>query len=398
MVVRPAQLTADLADFTGRAGQVKALSELLSGAGQRPGVVPVGVLTGPGGVGKTSLAVHVAHLVRDRFPDGQLVVRLGGAGPNPAEPGQVLSRFLRDLGIDSATEPAGEAERSAQFRSMLAGRRVLILLDDARDNAQVAPLIPGTSGCAVIVTSRNPLSDVPGARQVPLTALTGDQALKLLSRIIGASRMRAGEQAAAAVTELCAGLPLALRIAGSRLAARPHWRIEDLAGRLANATARLDELAIGDLSVRASFDVSYGNLPHKDAAVPPARAFRLLSLWAGPDTGVPGAAALFGSTVPAAEQALPLPRPARRVCRRARPRGGISGRDRRRHQAAAGLVPAQRGRRGPGHGAGCPYRSAGGVSGGRSAVRPGRFRRCRRVAEGRTAESACRGADDRRAQ
>jgi DNA-binding SARP family transcriptional activator/predicted negative regulator of RcsB-dependent stress response len=304
MVVRPAHLTADLADFTGREDQVKALTGLLGGAGQRPGVVPVGVVTGPGGVGKTSLAVHVAHLVRDSFPDGQLVVRLGGAGANPAEPGQVLARFLRDLGADSGSEPAGEAERSAQFRSMLAGRRVLILLDDARDSAQVAPLLPGTSGCAVIVTSRNPLSDVPGARQVPLAAFTSDQALVLLSRIIGGSRMRAGEQAAAAVAALCAGLPLALRIAGSRLAARPHWRIEDLAGRLANAAERLDELATGDLSVRASFDVSYGNLPQKAALVPPAQAFRLLSLWAGPDTGVPAAAALFGSTVPAAEKAL----------------------------------------------------------------------------------------------
>jgi DNA-binding SARP family transcriptional activator len=303
-LIRPAQLAADLGDFTGRAEQVSVLSELARSAGKRPGVVPVCVLTGPGGIGKTSLAIHAGHTVRDCFPDGQLFVRLGGSGPRPAEPGQVLSRFLRDLGADPAQIPVGVTARAAQFRSILAGRRVLIVLDDARDGAQIAPLLPGVAGCAVIVTSRNPLADAPAARRLQLASLASDQAIELLSKIIGSGRLRAEAPAAARVAELCAGLPLALRIAGSRLAARPHWRIEDLAGRLAGAAARLDELAVGDLSVRASFAVSYANLPAKAEPFPPARAFRLLGLWEGADTGVPAAAALFGVAVPVAEQAL----------------------------------------------------------------------------------------------
>ena len=165
----------------------------------------------------------------------------------------------------------------------------------------VAPLLPGAAGCAVIVTSRNPLADLPGARRLPLAALTSGQALELLSRIIGADRVRA-EASAAAVAELCAGLPLALRIAGSRVAARPHWWVKDLAERLAGAAARLDELTVGDLSVRASFAVSYANLRAGPAAITPARAFRLLGLWGGPDISTPAAAALSGVDAAAARR------------------------------------------------------------------------------------------------
>ena len=303
-VIRPAQLPADLADFTGRNDQVEALTGVLNSAGHQPGVVPVAVITGPGGVGKTTLALHVAHEVRNLFPDGQLVVRLGGASPSPAQPAAVLSRFLRDLGADPARISGGEAERAAQYRSILAGRRVLVLLDDARDSPQVQSLLPGTSGCAVILTSRGPLADLPGGRQVPLAAYPGDQALDLLSAIIGADRVAAEPQAAGSVATLCAGLPLALRIAGSRLATRPHWRIADLAGRLTDTTGRLDELTVGELSVRASFDVSYANLPTPAAGIMPARAFRLLALWTGPDTSTPAAAALLGVSVPAAGRVL----------------------------------------------------------------------------------------------
>jgi tetratricopeptide (TPR) repeat protein len=304
VIVRPAQLPADLGDFTGRIVQVRLLADVTDSTWQRPGVVPVCVVTGLGGIGKTSLAVHAAHQIRDRFPDGQLYARLGGASARPAAPEEVLGRFLRDLGIDPAQIPIGEPERAARVRSLLAERRVLILLDDARDSGQVAPLLPGAAGCAVIVTSRNPLADLPGARRLPLDALTSGQALELLSRIIGADRVRAEAPAATAVAELCAGLPLALRIAGSRLAARPHWRVKDLAERLEGAAARLDELAVGDLSVRATFAVSYANLRAGLAGITPARAFRLLGLWSGPDISTPAAAALSGVNAAAAEHAL----------------------------------------------------------------------------------------------
>jgi DNA-binding SARP family transcriptional activator len=302
--VRPAQLPADLADFTGRADEVALLTGLAGGAWQQPGVVPVCVVTGPGGIGKTSLAVHAAHRVRDRFPDGELYVRLGGSAGRLAEPGQVLGRFLRDLGVDPAQISAGEPERAAWFRSVLAGRRMLILLDDARDSSQVAPLLPGAAGCMVVVTSRSPLADLPGACRLPLETLASAEALELLSRITGAPRLRAEAGSAAKVAELCAGLPLALRIAGARLAARPHWKVKDLADRLAATTARLDELTVGDLSVRASFAASYARLRADPGGLAPARAFRLLGLWAGPDISTHAAAALFGVDPPAAEHAL----------------------------------------------------------------------------------------------
>jgi DNA-binding SARP family transcriptional activator len=302
--VRPAQLPADTDDFTGRADQVALLTGLADAAGQpsgAPGRVPVCVVTGPAGIGKTSLAVHAAHQIRDRFPDGQLYARLGAGGAR--HPGQVLRGFLRGLGADPARIPPGEPERAALFRSMLAGRRMLIVLDDARDSGHIASLLPGTAGCAVIVTSRDPLADLPGARRLKLGAMTSGQALELLSRIIGDDRVRAEARAAAEVAGLCAGLPLAVRIAGSRLAARPHWRIEDLAARL-TGPGRLDELAVGRLSVRASFAASYASLRGDPARITPARAFRLLGLWEGPDISPPAAAALFGVDVAAAEKAL----------------------------------------------------------------------------------------------
>jgi len=302
--VRPAQLPADLGDFTGRADEVTLLTGLAGGAWQQPGMVPVCVVTGPGGIGKTGLAVHVAHQVRDCFPDGELFARLGGSAGRLAEPGQVLGRFLRDLDVDPAQIPAGEPERAAWFRSVLAGRRVLILLDDVRDSSQVTPLLPGAAGCAVVVTSRSPLADLPGACRLPLEVLANAEALELLSRIAGAPRLRAEAGSAAKVAEMCAGLPLALRIAGARLAARPHWKVKDLADRLADTTARLDELTVGDLSVRASFAASYARLRADPGGLAPARAFRLLGLWAGPDISTHAAAALLGVDPSAAEHAL----------------------------------------------------------------------------------------------
>lgn len=300
----PAQLPADLADFTGRNDQVAMLAEAAGTAVSHSGVVPLCVVTGPGGIGKTTLAVHASHEIKDRFPDGQLYARLWAPGSRPIPPGQVLGRFLRSLGAGPEQIPAESLERAATFRSMLSGRRVLIVLDDAWDACQVRSLLPGTAGCAVMITSRNPLADLPGARRFRLAALSHDQALELLARIVGAERLRAEADAARRIADLCAGLPLALRIAGSRLATRPQWRVDDLATRLADAAARLDELTVGDLSVRTTFAVSYASLPDDLTGKKSAHAFRLLGLWAGPDFSSEAAAALLGVDVMTAENVL----------------------------------------------------------------------------------------------
>ena len=170
--------------------------------------------------------------------------------------------------------------------------------------ATTSTLMPGTAGSAVIVTSRDHLIDLQGATRLSLVSLNTAQSLELLSEIIGADRVKAETQAAKTVAELCVGLPLALRIAGSRLATRPHWRIADLAVRLADSTDRLDELSVGDLSVRATFAVSYTNVRSCPELIASARAFRLLGLWPGPDISTPAAAAVFGVDLSTAEQAL----------------------------------------------------------------------------------------------
>jgi Cdc6-like AAA superfamily ATPase len=176
-------LPADVVDFTGRDEQVERLAELLSHAGEAessdPGAVRIAVVAGTGGLGKTSLAVHAAHRVRGSFPDGQLYVDLLGATPNPVPPGDVLARFLRDLGVDGRDIGVDEAERSARYRTTLAGRRMLVVLDNARDAAQVRPLLPGTASSAVLVTTRSRMPDLASTRLVDLNVLDDDDALKL---------------------------------------------------------------------------------------------------------------------------------------------------------------------------------------------------------------------------
>ncbi|WMX46551.1 BTAD domain-containing putative transcriptional regulator [Streptomyces roseicoloratus] len=285
-VARPAQLPATVPDFTGRAGFVRELGLRLATA--EGSVMAVSALAGIGGVGKTTLAVHVAHEARPHFPDGQLYVDLQGAGSRAAAPEAVLGAFLRALGTPDSAIPDSLDERAALYRSTLDGRRVLVLLDNARDAAQIRPLLPGTAGCAALVTSRIRMVDLAGAHLVDLDVMSPDEALQLFTRIVGEERVRAEREAALDVVAACGFLPLAIRIAASRLAARRTWTVSVLAAKLADERRRLDELQAGDLAVKATFELGYGQLEPAQA-----RAFRLLGLADGPDISLAAAAAVL---------------------------------------------------------------------------------------------------------
>ncbi|MFF1811535.1 BTAD domain-containing putative transcriptional regulator [Streptomyces sp. NPDC058251] len=295
--VLPAQLPATVPDFTGRTSFVAELSDVLASAEGR--VMAVSALAGIGGVGKTTLAVHVAHQARGAFPDGQLYVDLQGAGSRAAEPETVLGAFLRALGTADSAIPDSLEERSALYRSVLDGRRVLVLLDNARDAAQVRPLLPGTEGCAALVTSRMRMVDLAGAHLVDLDVMSPEEALLLFTRIVGEERVASEREAALDVVAACGFLPLAIRIAASRLAARRTWTVSVLAAKLADERRRLDELQAGDLAVKATFELGYGQLEPAQA-----RAFRLLGLADGPDISLAAAAAVLDLPAESTEDLL----------------------------------------------------------------------------------------------
>lgn len=245
------QLPAPPPDFTGRVIAIEALARRMPAS-----AMAVTVLTGPPGAGKTALAVQAAHLASDEFPDGQLYVGFGGHRER-REPLDVLGELLRSLGVPAATVPAAMAERAALYRSVLAGRRVLVLADDVTTAAQVRPLLPGSPGCAVLVTSSSRLSDLEGAGNLEVGALTQDEAVAFLHKIVGDSRLVAESSAVAAIVTACGGLPLALRIAGARLAANQSLRPLDLAAAMASPGGLIAELAIGDLSVASRLDQAW---------------------------------------------------------------------------------------------------------------------------------------------
>jgi DNA-binding SARP family transcriptional activator len=268
----PFQLPAAPADFTGRRAELYRLLGALARAGDHPGV-PVVAISGSPGIGKTALALYAAHQARGRFPDGQLWVQLAGSSERPRDPGEVLGEMLRDLGVPGSAIPDEHSERSRALRSALAGRKVLVVADDAASVAQVEPLLPGTPGCALIVTSRMHLAGLAGARYVPLDVLPGEDAMGLLARLVGVNRVAADPAAARQLSEACGGLPLALRVVGSRVATRPAWPLSAMARRLARAQTRLAEMDAGDLSVRASIASGYVMLPERHSL-----AFRRLAL------------------------------------------------------------------------------------------------------------------------
>jgi DNA-binding SARP family transcriptional activator/tetratricopeptide (TPR) repeat protein len=277
---RPRLLPADIPDFTGRAKTVDAIVKRVTAAAssrQSDHAVPVHVLFGQGGAGKTTFAVHIAHQLADQFPDGQLFARLRVGGQS-ACPYDVLGRFLRALGVDGSSLPDGIEERAEMYRNLLNERKVLVVLDDAISHEQIAPLLPGSSTCAVLVTNRKRLAGLAAANRYEIGAFSQRTAMELLTRVVGADWIKAEPEAAETLCRLCGNLPLTLRIVAARLTARPHWSVAGLVERLASESRRLDELSYGDMSVRASIEVSYNSLS-PDAR----RLLRLLALSEAPD-------------------------------------------------------------------------------------------------------------------
>jgi len=305
------QLPAAVTHFTGRTVELTKLDVLLTqGDAARPGATTTTAIVGTAGVGKTALVVHWAHRVRDHFPHGQLFVNLRGSDPGPLmAPEQALEEFLRALGVPAERIPASVAERAALYRSLLDGRRVLIVLDNADSANQVRPLLAGSPTCRTVVTSRNRLSGLiirDGASRITLDLLSATEANALLRDIIGETRVAAEPNATDKLASLCAYLPLALRIAAERAVTHPHTTLTDLVSELTGEHDRVD-LHFMDheedeaTAVGAVFSWSYHTLLSE-----PARAFRLLGLHSGPDIGAPAAAALINTTTVTARRLLEI--------------------------------------------------------------------------------------------
>ncbi|WP_084772442.1 AfsR/SARP family transcriptional regulator [Nonomuraea candida] len=271
----PGMLPAGIADFIGRQDQIDAIKKRLteSADGAARFALPIVAIAGRAGIGKTTVAVHAAHSVAAHFPDGQLFAHMHGGVSRPVSPMQVLERFLRALGVSGTALPETLEERAEMYRMLLADRRMLIVLDDAASESQVIPLLPGNPDSAVIVTSRSRLGGLAGATQVNLDLFDSAQSIDLLSRIAGADRVEAEPEAAAALAGLCGHLPLALRIAGARMVARPHWGVEQLVERLRDEARRLDELMHGEMGIRASLSLTYEAISE-----PARRLFRRLAI------------------------------------------------------------------------------------------------------------------------
>jgi tetratricopeptide (TPR) repeat protein len=305
----PAQLPPEPAGFVGRTVELDWLRALLPGESPADGKAPssssIALITGTAGVGKTTLAIRFARQVGPLFPDGQLYVNLRGFDPAgaPMRPGTALQWFFDALGVSAVNVPSAIEAQSALLRTLLDGKRMLLLLDNAHDADQVRPLLPGSAGCMVLVTSRSQLTGlvVEGARPVPLDVLDAREAAELVASRLGAERAQDESAAVAAIVEHAAGLPLALSVTCARAVARPALRLADLAAELADARGRLDALRTGEetTDLRAVFSWSADKLSEQAA-----RMFRLLGLHHGPDISAAAAASLAGATLAAARTAL----------------------------------------------------------------------------------------------
>jgi tetratricopeptide (TPR) repeat protein/transcriptional regulator with XRE-family HTH domain len=303
----PRQLPAAVADFTGRAAELRALTQMLDRAGAgAPGTVVISAIGGTAGVGKTALALHWAHQVAQRFPDGQLYVNLRGFDPAgaPLNAAEAIRGFLDALAVPPGRIPPPPEAQAGLYRSLLADRKVLIVLDNARDEQQVRPLLPASPGSLVLVTSRSQLPGLAaadGARLISLDVLSHAEAVQLLAARLGATRPAAEPAAVDQIASLCACLPLALAVAAARAAARPRFALAALAAELADSVGRLDALDAGEpaASVRAVFSWSCQQLSGEAA-----RMFRLLGIHPGPDISVPAAASLADRSWPQARRLL----------------------------------------------------------------------------------------------
>lgn len=294
----PRQLPADIGTFTGREAE---LAHLLALVADRPAALVISAIDGMAGIGKTALAVHVAHRLADRFPDGQFFVDLHGftEGVSPVDPADALDHVLRGLGLPGEQIPHDLDARAALYRTRLAGRRMLILLDNAVSEEQVRPLLPGTPTCLVLITSRVRLA-VTDAEPLTLTALPVAEAVDLFARTAGEGRVStASHDLLVTIADLCGRLPLAIRLAAARLRARPNWPVEYLADRLRDQRHRLTELSAGGTSVSAAIDLSYRHL-----SAPARRLYRLLSVHPGPELEARAAGALAGVPAPDARGML----------------------------------------------------------------------------------------------
>jgi DNA-binding SARP family transcriptional activator/tetratricopeptide (TPR) repeat protein len=305
--VVPRELPMGVRDFTGRSGELRALTRLLDEFGDRvPGAPLISAIGGTAGVGKTALALHWAHQAAGRFPDGQLYVNLRGFDPSgeAVPPGEAVRGFLDALGIPAEGIPVSLQAQAGLYRSLLAGKRVLVLLDNARDAEQLRPLLPGSPGCLVLVTSRSQLTALVASEHAYLLSLdvfSVPEASELLARRLRAGQITAEPAVVSELAGLCAGLPLALSIVAARATARPGWPLEAVAAELGDGRGRLDTLDAGDAAtaVRAVFSWSYQQLSE-----PAARMFRLLGIHPGPDVSLPAAASLTGFAMPHARAAI----------------------------------------------------------------------------------------------
>jgi tetratricopeptide (TPR) repeat protein/transcriptional regulator with XRE-family HTH domain len=291
-------LPRDIASFTGRAEELEQLAEAAAGAG---GVVGIHAIGGMAGVGKTAFAVHAAHRLADQFPDGQIFLPLHGhtPGQQPVDPEDALASLLLTAGVAPAQIPPGLEARTALWRDRLAGQQLLLILDDAAGSEQVLPLLPGTGGSLVLVTSRRHLSALDDATAISLDTLPAGEAAGLLVALAGRPGLTMGDRGVAEITRLCGYLPLAIGMVARQLRHHPAWTAAGRAADLAAAAGRLELMATENLSVAAAFNLSYSDLTADQQ-----RLFRRLSLHPGPEADGYAAAALDGTPLPAARRGL----------------------------------------------------------------------------------------------